>query len=104
MKQPDELETRHDVPAGSARPEGETVEPELVASLSAAIRAVAEDTAESEVLIGALLEGAVYVAHRRLPPERHDEVAWAMRRLLADRLDAYGFPGCGEVRTGCAVD
>ena len=78
---------------------------EPLAILCAAVRAVAEEAAEPEVLIGALLESAVHVAHRHMPPERHDAVAWAMRRLLADRLDAHGLADSDdEVWPGCAVD
>lgn len=89
MKRPSQAGTRRDRPLASDRPA--PTEPEPVVLLAAAIRAVAGDAVDPEVLIGTLLESAVHVAHRHVPPGRHEVVGWAMRRMLADRLDAYGF-------------
>ena len=69
--------------------------PDSLSVLSAAIRAVAEEGDAPELLIGVLLEGAVYAA-QRLSPDRHKEVALAMTRLLADRLDAVGLYTSGK--------
>jgi hypothetical protein len=75
-------------------------EPDAVEALCAAIRALAENLDDPRVLIGALIEGAVYTADRSIPPAQQAATAASMLRLLADRLDAYGL---GQASQRCSV-
>lgn len=78
----------------SGEPEQARTGPDPLAVLCAAIRVHADGGVDRELLVGALLEAAVYAAHQ-LPPGRHGAVGSAMVRLLIDRLDAYGFSDYG---------
>jgi len=84
------IEARTAVGLEHQRPDGADDGPEPLALLCAAVRAFANGETQPEALIGALLEGAAYTAHRAIPANRQSEVASAMLRLLAERLDRYG--------------
>jgi len=65
-------------------------EPDPAGGLCVAIRLLAETTENPCVLIGALIEGAVYTAYRSVPYKEQSASAAAMLRLLIERIDAYG--------------
>jgi hypothetical protein len=67
-------------------------EPDPVRTLADAIRATVAGDADPYVLIGALVEGAVYTLSTRVPAVRQDDTAAALSQLLADRLEHYGLP------------
>lgn len=61
-----------------------------MAALCAATRALVARLEDPYVLIGALIQGAVYTADRSISPAQQAEASAAMLHLLGDRLDAYG--------------
>ena len=67
-----------------------TADPDLIVALCAAVRALSETTDDPHLLIGALIEGAIYTVHRSIPAAEHVETAAAILQIIADRIDAYG--------------
>jgi hypothetical protein len=65
-------------------------EPDPVRALADIIRTVAEGNADPYLLMGMLIEGAVYLLDTRIPDERQTDTARALLQLVADRLRATG--------------
>jgi len=60
-----------------------------IVGLCAAIQSLAETTEDPYTLIGSLIEGVAYTAHRSICDAKQAETAAAMLRLLIERIDAY---------------
>jgi hypothetical protein len=58
--------------------------------LADSIRTVAGGNADPYLVMGVLIEGAVYLLDTRIPDERRADTAVALLRLVADRLRSTG--------------
>jgi hypothetical protein len=65
-------------------------EPDPVKVLADSIRTVAGGNADPYLVMGVLIEGAVYLLDTRIPDERRADTAVALLRLVADRLRSTG--------------
>lgn len=62
-------------------------QPDPVRALADTIRLILEGEADPYLVVGVLIEGAVHAVRTSIPPERQDEIAAAMLKLLQDRLE-----------------
>ena len=64
--------------------------PDSVEMLAHMIRLVVRDGADPYLVIGILVEGAVYTLAEHIPPERQAETTEQLGQLLVERLKARG--------------
>ena len=58
------------------------------------IRLATEDGSDPYLILGVLVEGAVHVLDKHVPPERRAEATQEFGRLLVERLKARGITRC----------
>jgi hypothetical protein len=61
-----------------------------VGALTNIIRILANSEADPYLVMGVLIEGAVYTLRTTIPGERHQDCGPALVRILVDRLQANG--------------
>jgi hypothetical protein len=64
--------------------------PGSVEILATMIRLATEDGADPYLVLGVLVEGAVHVLDKHVPPKRRGEATEQFSRLLIERLKARG--------------
>jgi hypothetical protein len=64
--------------------------PDQVHLVAQLVRLVGDQGADPYLLIGALLEGAVYTLAKHIPAERQGQTTEQLGRLLVERLRAHG--------------
>jgi hypothetical protein len=64
--------------------------PDSVEMLAHVIRLITRDGADPYLVIGVLMEGAVYTIAEHIPPERQADTVEQLRELLEERLKARG--------------
>ena len=62
--------------------------PDPVTAVIVAIREACDGAADSYLLAGVLIEGAIHVISEQIAAERRAECGWAANRLMVDRLRA----------------
>jgi hypothetical protein len=64
--------------------------PDSVQMLAEVIRVITADGSDPYLILGVLVEGAVHVIARHIPPQRRSETVAELSQLLAERLKAHG--------------
>jgi hypothetical protein len=64
--------------------------PDQIRLVAELVKLVGDGGSDPYLLIGVLLEGAVYTLATHIPPERQRETTEQLGRILVERLKAYG--------------
>jgi hypothetical protein len=80
------------LPATSANTKAKRCEPDPVQTLADVIRDTVANDADPCVLMGTLVEAAVYTLATRIAAVSQDDTAAALSQLLTDRLEYYRLP------------
>jgi hypothetical protein len=67
-----------------------SAKPDRVRLVAELIKLIGDGGADPYLLIGVLLEGAVYTLAKHIPTERQRETTEQLRRIVVERLKAHG--------------